>query len=62
MDNPSWSGAAQRVGCSAIQFAVAVGYQVVTTASPKNFDLVRSLGASHAFDYRSPFMTISSPS
>ncbi|KAJ4418535.1 hypothetical protein N0V82_005515 [Gnomoniopsis sp. IMI 355080] len=48
-----WGGSTS-VGCNAIQFAVAAGYQVITTASPKNFDLVKSLGASHAFDYRSP--------
>lgn len=48
-----WGGSTS-VGCNAIQLAVAAGYQVVTTASPKNFDLVKSLGASHVFDYRSP--------
>ena len=32
---------------------VAAGYSVVATASPKNFDFVRSLGAAHAFDYKS---------
>ncbi|KAJ4386069.1 hypothetical protein N0V93_008961 [Gnomoniopsis smithogilvyi] len=48
-----WGGSTS-VGCNAIQFAVAAGYQVITTASPKNFELVKSLGASHAFDYRSP--------
>ncbi|KAI9835646.1 MAG: hypothetical protein M1838_005236 [Thelocarpon superellum] len=47
-----WGGATS-VGCNAIQLAVAAGYQVVTTASPKNFDLVKKLGASQAFDYRS---------
>jgi len=26
--------------------------QVITTASPRNFDLVRSLGATSVFDYR----------
>lgn len=47
-----WGGSTS-VGCNAIQLAVAAGYDVITTASPKNFDLVKSLGASHAFDYRS---------
>jgi len=46
-------GGATSVGSNAIQLAVAAGYSVVTTASPKNFDYVRSLGAAHAFDYRS---------
>jgi NADPH:quinone reductase-like Zn-dependent oxidoreductase len=48
-----WGGASS-VGCSAIQLAVSAGYEVFTTASPKNFDLVRSLGAAQVFDYRSP--------
>jgi len=46
-------GGATSVGSNAIQLAVAAGYSVVTTASPKNFDYVTSLGAAHAFDYRS---------
>ncbi|KAJ4187359.1 hypothetical protein NW767_012272 [Fusarium falciforme] len=48
-----WGGASA-VGCAAIQLAVAAGYVVLTTASPKNFDLVKRLGASHVFDYKSP--------
>jgi NADPH:quinone reductase-like Zn-dependent oxidoreductase len=45
-----WGGATS-VGSNAIQLAVAAGYSVVTTASPKNFAYVKSLGASAAFDY-----------
>ena len=30
------------------------GFEVITTSSPRNFDLVRSLGADHVFDYNSP--------
>jgi NADPH:quinone reductase-like Zn-dependent oxidoreductase len=48
-----WGGSTS-VGVNAIQLAVAAGYDVVTTASPSNHELVRSLGASRAFDYRSP--------
>ena len=48
-----WGGSTS-VGSNAIQLAVAAGYEVITTASPKNFDYVRSLGASQAFDYNSP--------
>lgn len=48
-----WGGSTS-VGSNAIQLAVAAGYEVVTTASPKNFDYVRSLGASQVFDYNSP--------
>ncbi len=47
-----WGGSTS-VGSNAIQLAVAAGYEVVTTASPHNFDYVKQLGASQAFDYRS---------
>lgn len=39
------------IGSSAIQLAVAAGYEVIATASPKNFDYVRKLGATQVFDY-----------
>ena len=45
-----WGGSTS-VGSAAIQLAVAAGYEVVTTASPRNFDYVRGLGASQVFDY-----------
>ena len=45
-----WGGSTS-VGCNAIQLAVASGYEVITTASPKNFNLVKDLGATHVFDY-----------
>jgi NADPH:quinone reductase-like Zn-dependent oxidoreductase len=48
-----WSGSSS-VGSNAIQLAAAAGYEVITTASAKNFEYVKSLGASHVFDYRSP--------
>ncbi|GAD91887.1 oxidoreductase, zinc-binding dehydrogenase family protein [Paecilomyces variotii No. 5] len=48
-----WGGASA-VGSSAIQLAVNAGYEVITTASPKNFDLIKRLGASEVFDYNSP--------
>ena len=47
-----WGGSTS-VGSNAIQLAVAAGYHVVTTASPRNFDYVRRLGATEVFDYRS---------
>lgn len=47
-----WGGSTS-VGCNAIQLAVAAGYEVITTCSPKNFDFVKKLGASEAFDYNS---------
>ena len=48
-----WGGSTS-VGCNAIQLAVAAGYEVISTSSPKNFDLLRSLGASDVFDYNDP--------
>jgi len=47
-----WGGSTS-VGSNAIQLAVAAGYDVVTTASPRNFDYVKRRGAREAFDYRS---------
>lgn len=46
-----WGGSTS-VGSNAIQLAVAAGYEVITTCSPRNFDYVKRLGASQAFDYR----------
>lgn len=40
-----WGGSTS-VGSNAIQLAVAAGYDVITTASPKNFDYVKKLAAS----------------
>ncbi|MDA8277756.1 MAG: zinc-binding alcohol dehydrogenase family protein [Actinomycetota bacterium] len=48
-----WGGSSS-VGSNAIQLAVASGYRVVTTASPKNFNYVTSIGASSVFDHRAP--------
>lgn len=48
-----WGGSTS-VGSNAIQLAVAAGYDVVTTSSPRNFDYVRRLGAGQVFDYHSP--------
>jgi len=48
------SGGSTSVGQYAIQLAHLSGYKVVTTASPRNFDLVKSLGADVVFDYRDP--------
>lgn len=47
-----WGGSTS-VGSNAIQLAVAAGYEVITTCSPKNFGYVKKLGASEAFDYNS---------
>lgn len=47
-----WGGSSS-VGAITIQLAKASGYDVVTTASPRNFDLVKGLGANAIFDYNS---------
>ncbi|GLA37473.1 hypothetical protein AnigIFM63309_004412 [Aspergillus niger] len=48
-----WGGASS-VGATTIQFAEAAGLSVITTASTHNHELVKSLGASAVFDYKSP--------
>jgi NADPH:quinone reductase-like Zn-dependent oxidoreductase len=45
------TGGSTSLGSNAILMAVSAGYEVITTASPRNFDYVRSLGAEHVFDY-----------
>jgi len=51
-----WGGSTS-VGSNAIQLAVASGYEVFTTSSPRNFEYVKSLGANQAFDYNSAAVT-----
>ncbi|GKU05650.1 hypothetical protein FLAG1_06610 [Fusarium langsethiae] len=46
-------GASTSVGRNAVQLAIAAGYDVIATASPKNWDVVRGLGACAVFDYHS---------
>lgn len=46
-------GGSTATGALAIQFAKLSGLEVITTASPKHFDYVKSLGADAAFDYNS---------
>lgn len=48
-----WGGATA-VGGNAIQLARAAGYRVVTTASAKNHERMRRLGAEAVFDYHDP--------
>ena len=48
-----WGGSSS-VGSNAIQLAVAAGYEVFTTCSPRNFDYCKSLGAAQCFDYSAP--------
>ncbi|KAI9890312.1 MAG: hypothetical protein M1814_004222 [Vezdaea aestivalis] len=44
-------GGSTATGTLAVQFAALSGLDVLTTSSPHNFDLLRSLGASKTFDY-----------
>lgn len=60
-NNPSQKGefiliyaGSTATGTLGIQFAKASGYHVITTCSPHNFDLVRSLGADAVFNHRDP--------
>ncbi len=48
-----WGGSSS-VGANAIQLAAAAGYEVFTTASPRNHAHVRGLGAAQAFDRHGP--------
>lgn len=48
-----WGGSTS-VGCNAIQLATAAGYEVISTCSPRNFEMLKTLGATAVFDYRSP--------
>jgi NADPH:quinone reductase len=45
-------GAAGGVGTMAVQIATSFGSRVLGTASPRNHDYLRSLGAAEAIDYR----------
>ncbi|TFY70232.1 hypothetical protein EVG20_g2769 [Dentipellis fragilis] len=47
-------GGSTSVGQYVVQFAKLSGLRVFATASPKNFDLVKSLGADEVFDYHDP--------
>ena len=47
-------GGSTATGTLAIQFAKRSGYTVITTCSPRNFDLVKKLGADAVYDYNDP--------
>ena len=46
-------GGSTATGIFGIQFAKLSGLKVITTASPHNFDYLKSLGAEAVFDYKS---------
>lgn len=62
-DNPTnnveavliWGGSSS-VGMYAIQLAKLSGYTVISTASPINFELLKSLGATEVFDCQLAFL------
>jgi len=45
-----WGGSSS-VGAYAVQLGALAGLTVIATASPKNFDYVKSLGATYVFDH-----------
>ncbi|CAJ2507913.1 Uu.00g090990.m01.CDS01 [Anthostomella pinea] len=54
MLSSSPGGRSTSVGSNAVQLARAAGYEVLATASPKNFEYLKSLGASMVFDCKQP--------
>ncbi|TKA81666.1 hypothetical protein B0A55_01337 [Friedmanniomyces simplex] len=47
-------GGSSATGSLGIQYAKLAGYKVLTTCSPHNNDLVKSLGADATYDYKDP--------
>ncbi|KAK5045050.1 hypothetical protein LTR84_010198 [Exophiala bonariae] len=47
-------GGSTATGALGVQFAKLSGYTVLATSSPRNFDYVKSLGATEVFDYNEP--------
>ncbi|KAI1823640.1 GroES-like protein [Xylaria intraflava] len=47
-------GGSTGMGLYGIKYAKLSGLTVIATSSPHNFDLLKSLGADHVFDYKSP--------
>ncbi|KAJ3034623.1 hypothetical protein HDV00_004829 [Rhizophlyctis rosea] len=59
-EQPEWiliMGGATCVGMFAIQLAKMAGHSVITTASKKNHEYLKSLGATHTIDYTLPSST-----
>ncbi|KAK3082339.1 hypothetical protein LTS18_004251 [Coniosporium uncinatum] len=48
-----WGGSSS-VGATGIQLAIGAGYDVVTTASPRNHAMCKEIGAKWVFDHSSP--------
>jgi NADPH:quinone reductase-like Zn-dependent oxidoreductase len=57
VSEPAWIliyGGSTATGTLAIQFAKLSGLKVVATSSPRNFDLLKKLGADAVYDYKEP--------
>ncbi|KAI0070949.1 GroES-like protein [Panus rudis PR-1116 ss-1] len=57
VDHEEWIliyGGSSSVGMFAVQLAHLAGYRVVSLASPRNFELVKTFGADAVFDYKDP--------
>lgn len=47
-------GGSSAMGTMGIQLAALSGYSVISTCSPRNFDMVKAMGATEVFDYKDP--------
>ncbi|KAF4454155.1 hypothetical protein F53441_3290 [Fusarium austroafricanum] len=50
-------GGSSATGTAAVQLVKLAGFEVITTSSPRNFEMVKSYGASAVFDYNDPNCT-----
>ena len=46
--------AASSIGTAAVQIAASLGFTVFASASPQHHEYIKTLGASHVFDYKDP--------
>lgn len=47
-------GGSSAMGTMGVQLAALSGYDVIATCSPRNFDMVKSFGATEVYDYKDP--------
>ncbi|KAL9571859.1 hypothetical protein ACKAV7_004005 [Fusarium commune] len=50
-------GGSSATGTAAVQLVKLAGFEPIATCSPRNFELVKSYGASAVFDYQDPNCT-----
>ena len=53
-DKPQIYGGSSAMGTMGVQLAALSGYRVISTCSPRNFQLVSAMGAAEVFDYKDP--------